>query len=107
MAKIRISPASCRGRSRFWNDGSPVAGVDDFKTVGRGQDPAAAVVIADAIVHRHYTDAVRLLSRDAGWRTRDATDKQLELLRKRGLPAPPQLSRGQASWMLSYVLGGR
>jgi hypothetical protein len=82
-------------------------GSDDVKSVGRGRDPAAAVMMADELVHRHYPDAVRLLSRDAGWRTRDATEKQLALLRRRGLPAPPHLSRGQASWMLSYVLGGR
>jgi ATP-dependent helicase IRC3 len=82
-------------------------GAEGFKTVGRGQDAAAAVGLADKLVHRHYPDAVRLLSRDAGWRTRDATEKQLELLRKRGLPAPPRLSRGQASWMLSYVLRRR
>lgn len=82
-------------------------GAAELKTVGRGQNASAAVHVADDLVCRHYPDAVRLLSRDAGWRTRDATEKQRELLQNRGLPAPPRLSRGQASWMLSYVLHRR
>ncbi len=73
--------------------------------VGRGAEPTEAVRMADGIVERDHPGALRLLRRDAAWRCLEATEKQIAVLRRHGMPTPPGLSRGQASWMLSYVLG--
>jgi superfamily II DNA or RNA helicase len=72
--------------------------------LARGRDAADAVRAADAVVRRRWPDALKVLERDASWRGREATEKQLAILRARGLPAPPTLTRGQASWMLAHVL---
>lgn len=82
-------------------------GAAEARVVGRGRSAPAAVAVADDFVAHDHPDALPLVSRDAAWRTRAASEKQLALLAARGLPTPPGLSRGQASWMLSYVLGRR
>ncbi|HEY3352025.1 MAG TPA: DEAD/DEAH box helicase [Polyangia bacterium] len=72
--------------------------------LARAPGAAAAVQEADRLVARRHPDALKLLAQDASWRGRPATEKQLAVLRARGIPAPATLTRGQASWMLAYAL---
>jgi len=67
----------------------------------------ASVATADELVRERFREHLVVLSRDARWRGRTPTEKQLEILRARGVPAPDGLTRGQASWMLAHVLGER
>jgi hypothetical protein len=55
----------------------------------------------DELVRRHRSSCVRLLTIDAGWRASEPTEKQISVLRRRGIPVPSGLTRGQASWMIS------
>jgi len=64
-------------------------------------DAREAVGAIDQLVHRHRRDCIRLLTIDAGWRANQPTQKQLDVLRRRGIPAPAGLTRGQASWMIA------
>lgn len=60
-----------------------------------------AIGAVDALVHYHRERAVPLLTVDAEWRFEEPTDKQLVLLRRRRIPLPPRLTRGQASWLIA------
>jgi hypothetical protein len=75
--------------------------------IARAPDGAGAVQLADRFVLREFPQVVRLLRRDASWRDREPSEKQLQALRARRLPTPPGLTRGQASWMLAYAFGMR
>jgi hypothetical protein len=70
-------------------------------------DPTANVCEAirgiDELVRRHRSGSVRLLTIDASWRRSEPTDKQVGVLRRRGIPVPHGLTRGQASWMISML----
>lgn len=47
------------------------------------------------------SSSVRFLTIDAGWRAHAPTEKQIGVLRRRGIPVPSGLTRGQASWMIT------
>ncbi len=72
--------------------------------VGRGRTLLHAIDQADAFVATERSDALRVVQRSAAWRRQAPTDKQVEVLRRRGIPVPEGLTRGQASWMLAHVL---
>lgn len=74
------------------------------RALGRGKTAIHAIQRADAIVARHRSDAVPVVSRSARWRDRAPTEKQLEILKQKRVPIPDGLTRGQASWLLGYVL---
>ncbi len=61
----------------------------------------AAIARADGFVRQERPDAVGLVDCEARWRTQRATDKQLSVLRNKGIPIPKGLSRGAASWMIA------
>ncbi len=48
--------------------------------------------------------AERLVSRGAQWRGGAPTDKQIEVLRRSGITAPPEITRGQAAQIISYII---
>ena len=75
--------------------------------VGRAKNPEAAIVVADRYIEQQRADALKLLERDARWRDLAPTEKQLALLRTLGLPSSSELTRGQATWMISYSLGNK
>lgn len=77
-----------------------------IEALGRHPDPAAAVRVADRYVRKELPDRVTVLRRDAAWRDRAPSEKQLEILRAKGVPIPDGLTRGRASWMLAHLLGG-
>ena len=51
--------------------------------------------------------ATRLIDPDAAWRQLPATERQVSLLRRRGMPTPPGITRGEASEMITVGVGGR
>jgi len=70
-------------------------------------DFETALAEADDHVSKNYGMNERLYSKGAIWRQAPASEKQVELLQKLGVPIPPQLSKGQASMMIDLVLGSR
>jgi hypothetical protein len=70
-------------------------------------DIALAVRGIDALVRKHRSTSVSFLTVDAAWRREKPTDKQLDVLRRRGVPVPKELTRGQASWMITMLIGRR
>ncbi len=62
-----------------------------------------AVHAIDTVVRRHRSDCVRFLTIDAGWRANEPTANQIDVLRRRGIPTPTGLTRGQASWMIAML----
>jgi superfamily II DNA or RNA helicase len=74
---------------------------------GPTADISRAVRAVDDLVRRHRPDCVQFLAVDARWRAHQPTEKQLDLLRRRGVTVPTGLSRGQASWMIAMLSGRR
>jgi hypothetical protein len=63
-----------------------------------------AAGIADSFVSCERPDAVKFVERSASWRAELPTEKQKELLTRKGVPFPQGLTKGQASQMISQVL---
>jgi superfamily II DNA or RNA helicase len=76
----------------------------DAAVMHRAPEVESAVRWVDDRVRRHHRDALAILSRDAAWRDLAPTSAQVRRLELCGLKAPEGLTRGQASWMLSYLL---
>ena len=64
---------------------------------------ASAILKAEDYVRRVRPDALDLVDLQAAWRSRPATEKQLERLKRAHLQIPPQLSRGQASHLIAML----
>jgi hypothetical protein len=64
------------------------------------RDLQAAIAAVDGVVRREREQVVGLVTIDAGWRAQKPTEKQLALLRRRRVPTPDGLTRGQASWLI-------
>jgi ATP-dependent helicase IRC3 len=78
----------------------------DGRTVlNRAASLAGALEAADRFVGQYRPDASRLIERSAQWRTEAPTDKQKEVLSRHRIPVPEGLTRGQASQIISLVLG--
>lgn len=80
---------------------SPKTGVTPLH---RLSDLQSAIAFADRFVVSQRPDSKKLVSRGASWRDRRPTDKQVEILGRKGIAVPPELTRGQASQMISYLL---
>jgi hypothetical protein len=80
---------------------SPGAGLTPLTRI---PELEAAISFADNFVSSERPDSERLVSRDARWRDGTPSDKQIQVLRRNGIPAPPELTRGQAAQMISYIL---
>jgi len=74
------------------------------RTVGRSATLPGAIEKADQLVHRQRKDALKVVSQSAPWRRQEPTDKQLAFLRSKGVPVPANLTRGQASLLVSYLV---
>ena len=61
-----------------------------------------AIRTVDRFVKEKRPDLVSVLKIDADWREQAPSQKQLELLRRRKVPAAFDLTRGQASWLISH-----
>jgi superfamily II DNA or RNA helicase len=68
-----------------------------------------ALAIADTFVTCERPDATKFVERSAGWRDDPPTEKQKELLLRKGIAVPDGLTKGQVSQMISqlFALSGR
>lgn len=64
----------------------------------------SAIHFADNFVASERPDSLSLVSLNARWRNEALTEKQIEVLKRNGINAPPELRRGQASQMISHIL---
>jgi len=63
-----------------------------------------AISFADRFVITERPDSEAILSRSARWRDARPSDKQIEILKRHGINAPPELTKGQAAQMISYLV---
>lgn len=68
---------------------------------------AAALVAAEAFMQAERRTAARLRSREAPWRARPATPKQISMLRQWRVPHQPQITCGQASDLIDLAIQRR
>ena len=80
---------------------SPTTGLTPLSRIAELE---SAIDFADNFVTSERPDLEPLVSRNARWREGAPTDKQIEVLRRNGIIAPPKLTRGQAAQMISYIL---
>jgi ATP-dependent helicase IRC3 len=62
-----------------------------------------AARLAEAFVYQERGSVTRLRDKNAEWRSRPATEKQLAVLRKRKVPIPPRCTMGQASELIDLI----
>jgi ATP-dependent helicase IRC3 len=74
------------------------------RLLAQAESLSRAVAIADNFVLVERPDAVKVVKREAGWRSELPTDKQKELLARKGIAVPAGLTKGQASQMISQIL---
>ena len=61
-----------------------------------------AIRAVDRFVKEKRPDLVSVLKIDADWREQRPSEKQLDVLRRRKIPLAPNLTRGQASWLITH-----
>jgi hypothetical protein len=66
-----------------------------------------ALAIADTFVLSERPDAVNFVKRLADWRSGRPTDKQMDVLARKGIPIPEGLTKGQASQIISQLFASR
>ena len=69
-------------------------------------DPSA-LVAAELFISRERRNVQRLVARDAGWKERPASDKQLDYLRKLRVPFKLPLSMGEAGNLINIAKARR
>ncbi len=72
-------------------------------SLGTAGDLPDAIRTAEAFVHKERAAAIRILDLSARWRNQPPSDAQRGLLRRKGIPIPEGLTRGQASWMIGLL----
>lgn len=72
--------------------------IDSQKEIGR------AFAAAEDYVKTTRPQSVRLVRREMRWRKQPATEKQRQVLRRHGVKIAPDLTKGQASLMISRIL---
>ena len=72
--------------------------IDSQKEIGR------AFETAEDYVKTTRPQSVRLVRREMRWRKQPATEKQRQVLRRHGVEVNPELTKGQASLMISQIL---
>jgi superfamily II DNA or RNA helicase len=72
-------------------------------SLGTAGDLPAAIRTAETFVEDERAAAIRILDVSARWRNQPPSDAQRGLLRRKGIPIPKGLTRGQASWMIGLL----
>jgi hypothetical protein len=62
-----------------------------------------AIRRAETFVERERAAAIRVVDLSAHWRRQPPSDAQRGVLRRKGIPIPKGLTRGQASWMIGLL----
>jgi superfamily II DNA or RNA helicase len=75
--------------------------------IERNRSLVVALVTADRFAAARFPDASRLVRREQGWHDREPTEKQKEVLTRRGITVPDGLTRGQVAQMISMVMVSR
>ena len=75
----------------------------DGTIVATERQLAAAIAKAEDYVRHTRPRALDLVDLQAAWRSRPATEKQLERLKRAHVSPPPQISRGQASHLIAML----
>ena len=65
---------------------------------------STAIQSAESYVRSSFPNAVRLILRNTYWRRTPASQKQLQFLRDKRIDFPPQLTKGQASHIISMLM---
>ena len=76
---------------------------EEAASLGTAGDLPGAIRAAEAFVQEERTAAIRILDLSARWRDQPPSDAQRGLLRRKGIPIPKGLTRGQASWMINLL----
>jgi superfamily II DNA or RNA helicase len=71
--------------------------------IARGEDIPSAIKMSEAHVTRHLSESVGLVARNTRWRRLPASDKQLSVLRSKKIKVPENLTKGQASHLISML----
>lgn len=72
-------------------------------SLGTARELPEAIGTAEAFIQRERRAAIRLLDLSARWRHQPPSEAQRALLRRKGIPLPKELTRGQASWMIGLL----
>ena len=75
----------------------------DAVSLGIAADLPDAIHTAEVFVEAERAAAIRILDLSARWRNQPPSDAQRGLLRRKGIPIPQGLTRGQASWMIGLL----
>lgn len=75
--------------------------------IGRNDSLEELVLRGDDWVQKYRRDSLRLVELAADWRDLPPTPIQLDRIRKARVPAPQELTRGQASWIISHLTSAR
>jgi superfamily II DNA or RNA helicase len=75
----------------------------DAQSLGTAADLPGAIHTAEAFIEKERAAAIRMLDLSARWRNQPPSDAQRGLLRRKGIPIPDGLTRGQASWMIGLL----
>ena len=73
------------------------------ETVTVKESLQAAVMDAEALVKKRFPHILRLVDRDSRWRKGPASEKQINLLRKRKIDIPDGITKGQASHLIGIL----
>jgi superfamily II DNA or RNA helicase len=85
-----------------WEVRRRVPGTEE-EIIDQSADARSALGAAEALLQGLAPDSVKLLRRDEAWRNLPATPPQLAELERRRLPASEELTRGQASLLITYA----
>lgn len=69
--------------------------------IGTFADTFEAFRATDSYIRNNYEDKLAVLSVSAEWRKHAPTQPQIDFLKRKGLPIPPGLTKGQASEIIS------
>jgi superfamily II DNA or RNA helicase len=72
-------------------------------SLGTTRELPDAIHTAEAFVEKERAAAIRVLDLSARWRHQPPSEAQRGLLRRKGIPIPEGLTRGQASWMIGLL----
>jgi len=73
------------------------------RTIARDKNQREVVEFADRFVATHRKDSIALVYRHSRWRRQPASDKQLHVLKTRGIKVPKGLTKGQASHVIGML----
>jgi hypothetical protein len=62
-----------------------------------------AIMAAERYVKDHFPDLLKLVHRESRWRKSPASEKQINLLRNKGIEVPEGLTKGQASHLIGML----